>query len=99
MSGKPDDDMMEIHYRRKDDMVYLKMNGGSNHELRQVLVGLSKHLDDDDQDDLIMELQHYRDPDSRLSSLARSIAVVGRSPESPGINRERLMREEWDDGE
>lgn len=62
-----------VHYERLDGLVRLRLHALTNHELREVLVGLWSRLDRADQEDHIRELQHYLSPASRLSPLARAI--------------------------
>lgn len=78
-------------YERPADAraVRMTLRGLTNHELREVLVGLWATLDDDDRADHVDELTHYRDaladpdryPDRFLSPLAEAIrrAVAARS--------------------
>jgi hypothetical protein len=54
-----------------------RFRGLDNHLLRNVMVGLWLRLDDADRRDHIAELQHYLDPRSRPSALARAIADAG----------------------
>ena len=67
--------MPEILYQRTGAVLRLRMKDLTNHEIREVLVGLWSRLDKDDQEDHIKELEHYlHDPQARLSPLAASIA-------------------------
>jgi hypothetical protein len=65
--------MAELRYHRTGQLVELKVKGMSNHEIRTVLLGLWKRLDEDDQVDFIKELQHYRLPESELPALAQAL--------------------------
>lgn len=65
----------EIRYARQGDQVRLRLQGLTNHEIREVLVGLWSRLDEADRADHIAELVHYlTDAGSRLSPVARAIA-------------------------
>ena len=63
----------EILYRREGDQVRIRLRALTNHELREVLVGLWSRLGRADQVDHIHELSHYLEPGSRLSPLAAAI--------------------------
>jgi hypothetical protein len=68
-----------IRYEREDDLVRFTLENTTNHELREILVGLWCRLGDDDRADHIQELTHYRsDPDAWLSPVA---TAVGRAEE------------------
>lgn len=67
--------MSEIHYQGMDPLVRLKIKGIGNHELRCVLLGLWRRLDEPDRIDFIQELTHYLErPDEELPLLSRAIA-------------------------
>ncbi len=60
-------------YERTVDTLRLKMTGMTNHELREILVGCWASLDEEDRADHIRELEHYSQPGSTLSDVARAI--------------------------
>lgn len=63
-----------VRYEREDDLLRLTLKGLTNHELREVLVGLWTRLDEADRLDHILELHHYaEDPEAWLSPIALAI--------------------------
>jgi hypothetical protein len=48
-----------IRYERNDDLIRLTLRGMTNHELREVILGLWCRLDRADRLDHINELAHY----------------------------------------
>ncbi len=71
-----------VRYERQDDLIRLTIKNASNHELREVLVGLWARLSSEDRIDHIRELYSYQDdPVSWLSPVAAAIAK-GESGES-----------------
>ncbi len=67
-------DHVEVRYARQGDQVRVKLKGMTNHEIREVLVGLWSRLDDADRADHINELVHYLvDPKAFLSPVATAI--------------------------
>lgn len=63
-----------IRYERADDFLRLTLRNVTNHELREVLIGLWCRLDADDRADHINSLNHYHtDPDAYLSPIARAL--------------------------
>lgn len=70
-----------IAYDRRGLTMRVTLTGVTNHELREVLVGLWSRLDDDDRADHIRELTHYlTDPSSYLSPVASAIHDAGQPP-------------------
>lgn len=68
-----------IRYERHDDLIRLTLTDVTNHELREVLVGLWCRLEPADRVDHIRELRHYlADPDAWLSPIAGAIASGAR---------------------
>lgn len=65
--------MPELQYRQQDGMVRLKLQELTNHETREILVGLWSRIDPADQEDHISELQHYFELTSRVSPVAQGI--------------------------
>lgn len=62
-------------YHRQGEMVRLTLTSLTNHELREVLVGLWARLEPADREDHIAELRSYNtDSTSWLSDLASTIA-------------------------
>lgn len=77
-------DVARFVYSRTANFLRVIVEGMSNHEIREVMVGLFHRLDDDDKIDHQKELQHYRtDPRAFLSTVAGVIAgkVLPRSDE------------------
>lgn len=73
-----------LHYTRDGARVRLQCEGLTNHEIREVLIGVWSRLDADDQADHIRELQHYLGDESAfLSPLARAIADGGKESYEP----------------
>lgn len=64
-----------MRYQREHLTLRLTLRGLSNHEIREILVGLWARLDKDDQADHIAELQHYlaAAPGTYLSGIAAQI--------------------------
>lgn len=68
-----------LEYSRELTKLHFRQQGMTNHEIREVMVGLFLRLDADDRVDHIRELQHYHfDLDSRPSELAQLIVSSGR---------------------
>lgn len=64
-----------LEVRRNGTVLHVGLKGLSNHELREILVGLWATLDDNDRKDHIRELQHYeRRGLNGLSPMAQGIA-------------------------
>lgn len=64
-----------VLYHRRGNRMRLKLQSVTNHELREVLVGLWARLDPADRTDHINELTHYnQDPASWLSPTASVVA-------------------------
>lgn len=71
-----------VRYERQDDLIRLTIKNASNHEIREVMVGLWYRLDPADRADHIRELSHYQnDRDAWPSPVASAIAI-GDSGES-----------------
>ena len=67
-----------IRYERQDLMVRVTLKHVTNHELREVLIGLWCRLDADDRLDHLKAIQLYlRDPGAWLSNTARAIKMAG----------------------
>ena len=72
----------ELIYQRTGGQVRVKLSNFTNHELREVMVGLWAKLDAADRDDFIHELEHYNAylkdprlfPARHLSPVAAAIA-------------------------
>jgi hypothetical protein len=64
-----------MRYQREHLTLRLTLRNLSNHEIREILVGLWARLDRDDQADHIAELQHYfaNTPGTFLSGIAQEI--------------------------
>lgn len=62
-----------FRYQREHLTLRLTTRSLSNHELREILVGLWLRLDPADRIDHIAELQHYLDLGSRPSGIAQQI--------------------------
>lgn len=63
-----------IVYERAGDLVHLKLQNLTNHELREVLIGLWCRLDNADREDHIKALNHYSDDLSAyLSPIAQAV--------------------------
>ena len=64
-----------FRYQREHLSLRLTLRSLSNHEIREILVGLWARLDRDDQVDHIGELQHYlkNEPGTFLSGIAAQI--------------------------
>jgi hypothetical protein len=62
-----------FRYQREHFSLRLTLRSLNNHEIREILIGLWARLPSDDQVDHIAELQHYLEPDSRLSGIAADI--------------------------
>lgn len=65
-----------FEYDRVGNIASVKARGMTNHELRGLLVGLWLTLEREDQEDFILELQHYLDPGSSPSVQSRQIATA-----------------------
>lgn len=63
-----------VRYERHGNIVRITLRNLTNHELREVLVGLWARLDDADKRDHIRELTHDLEPESWLSPVAQAIA-------------------------
>jgi hypothetical protein len=94
----------EICYRRKGDTdIRFTLKGLTNHETRNVLVGIWARLDEADRTDFILELvHHHTEPGSRLSGLSQII----RDCDKPGfkvkgvravVDVAQIKREEHDE--
>jgi len=74
-------------YEREGGAIHLKVQHMTNHEMREVMVGLWARLDAYDQHDFIAELIHYKEafddpqhyPDRHLSPVSEAIHRSGRS--------------------
>jgi hypothetical protein len=74
------DDVL-VRYQRRGDVLRLTLRQNTNHELREVLVGLWARLEPADRRDHLRELTHYaeyldapeRYPDRSLSPIAEAI--------------------------
>lgn len=65
-----------VRYERRGDLVRLTLQKLTNHELREVLVGLWARMDAADREDHIRELTSYQNDDgSWLSPVASVIAT------------------------
>lgn len=75
------DESVVVKYERNGANLRIVVSKGmTNHELREVLVGLWATLEDDDKVDHIKELTHYQfDAGSFLSPLASSIRDARRN--------------------
>lgn len=62
-------------YERQGDLLRLKLRGMTNHEVRQIIVGLWLRLTPADRAGTIAELRHYLQPGSSPSPVARAIAT------------------------
>lgn len=64
-----------LRYQREHLTLRLTLRSLSNHEIREILVGLWSRLDRDDQIDHIKELEHYfaNEPGAYLSGIAAQI--------------------------
>lgn len=72
----------ELHYRRQDTTIRLNLRNLTNHETREIMIGLFARLDSADRADHINELLHYgsmldhpeRFPDRHLSQIAQAVS-------------------------
>jgi hypothetical protein len=62
-----------MRYQREHLSLRLTLRSLSNHEIREILIGLWARLDKDDREDHIKELEHYMTPEARLSGIAAQI--------------------------
>jgi len=72
-----------LRYERTESKLRIQTSGLTNHEIREVMVGLWASLDDDDRADHIAELQHYaaNTPGTFFSDIACFIqGAVKRGP-------------------
>lgn len=67
---------IEVYYGREGEAVRFRMLGISNHELRDVIVGLWLILEEPDRADMIVELEHYRQGHNRPSPPAIALGIV-----------------------
>lgn len=73
-----DNKPVTIRYERLGDLVRLTLTNVTNHELREVLIGLWTRLDDADRADHRKALEHYTsDTEAFLSPVAAAIKVGG----------------------
>ena len=86
--------MIELCYMRQENMVRIRLHSMTNHELREVLVGIWSRLDQSDRLDHINELVHYCHSDSRLSPVAQAIRDA--EPGENAIDIDRMIRKEHD---
>lgn len=63
-------------YDRDGDLVSISLRGMTNHEIRDVLVGLWARLNEDDRRDHVRALAHYLEPGSVMPYVARLIATA-----------------------
>jgi hypothetical protein len=69
-----------ILYRREGDWLRFATQNQTNHEMREVMVGMWARLSKADRDDHIRELQHYNtEPEMHLSPVASVIATADTS--------------------
>jgi hypothetical protein len=83
-------------YHRQGDLLRLKTESMTNHELRELMVGIWARLDSADRADHIRELQSYQnDQDGFLSQVASSISrgVAGENAVNLADVAKRLTRE------
>ena len=73
-----------LTYQRDEDTIAISMRGMTNHELRDIIVGLWLRLEDDDKRDHIKALQHYLEPGSTAPFVSRHI---GTAPDQPQMRR------------
>lgn len=66
-------DSSYMRYQREHLTLRITLRGLSNHEIREILIGLWARLDRGDQVDHIKELIHYQNANSRLSGIAEQI--------------------------
>jgi hypothetical protein len=72
-----------VYYERDGDVLRLKLTNISNHELREVMVGLWCRLQKDDRLDHIRELRSYfNDPGAWLSPVAAAIKLGPDNPDA-----------------
>jgi hypothetical protein len=73
MTQIPTDAMLLYH--RQGDRLRFKTENMTNHELRELMLGLWARLDPDDRTDHIKALQHYdSEPESFFSAVAGAIS-------------------------
>lgn len=73
-----DNKAVTIRYERLGDLVRLTLKNVTNHELREVLIGLWTRLDDADRADHCEALFHYtNDREAFLSPVAAAIKLGG----------------------
>lgn len=73
MTGIPRDALLLYH--RQGDALRFKTESMTNHELREIMVGMWARLDAEDREDFIKEITEYNEnPDSFLSSVSSAIA-------------------------
>lgn len=71
-----------VRYERAGGMVRISLLGTTNHELREVMVGLFCRLGAEDRADHLRELAHYAgDPAAWLSPVAAAIKQAGTGAE------------------
>jgi hypothetical protein len=94
MSPMPKDAL--LFYHRQGDTLRFKTEGMTNHELRELMVGIWAGLEKEDRGDHILELMSYQtDPDGFLSQVASSISrgVAGENAIPLADVAKRLTRE------
>lgn len=64
----------EFRYRRAGDVARIQTRSMTNHEIRNVLIGMWLSMDEDDRRDHVAELSHYLEPGSRPPGVALEIA-------------------------
>jgi glycine cleavage system regulatory protein len=83
MSRLDPDKPTVLRYEREHDLIRLTITNMSNHELREVILGLWCRLDEDDRADHIIGMTHYfKDPEAWLSVVA---AALKKNPGDGGI--------------
>jgi len=72
----PHESAFRVH--REGVVVHLQTHNMTNHELRNILLGVWLSLDVDDRLDHIRELEHYLLPGSRPPDMAAALAAAWR---------------------
>ena len=94
MTTIPQDAMLLYH--RQGDRLRFKTENMTNHELREIMVGIWARLEPADRADHIRELQSYStDPDGFLSQVASAISrgIAGENAVDLADVAKRLTRE------
>lgn len=79
----PATDAALLHYERDGDLLRLTITRMTNHELREIMVGLWCRLAKDDRLDHIRELRSYfNDPGAWLSPVAAAIKLGPDNPDA-----------------